>query len=136
MVRENPDWPHWEMLRALTLANLPQEVVDGFHAPYPEPRYVVANRQFTQLLPTTADNPMVPANWEAWQVLQKFERPFLTLFSDKDQVAPNGHLQFRDAVPGAAGQPHTVLEGGSHFLQEDVPDAYAQVLVNWLESTR
>lgn len=73
MVREAPSWPHWEMLRALTIADLPQEVVDGFHAPYPEPKYLVGNRQFTQLLPTTPDNPMYPANWEAWQVVQHGE---------------------------------------------------------------
>jgi len=56
--------------------------------------------------------------------------------SDKDVVAPHGHLQFREAVPGAKGQPHTILEGGGHFLQEDVGGAYAEVLVKFLEAAR
>lgn len=94
----------------------------------------IGSRAFTQLLPTTATNPQYPDNWEAWQVVQKFEGPFLTLYSDKDIVAPHGHLQFRETVPGAKGQPHTILEGGGHFLQEDVGAEYAEVLVAFLAS--
>lgn len=72
---------------------------------------------------------MYPDNREAWKVLEAYDRPFLTLYSDKDLVAPNGYQQFRERVPGAQGQPHAILEGGSHALQEDIPEAYSEALV-------
>ena len=35
---------------------------------------------------------------------------------------------FLDRVPGAVGQPHRVLEGPSHFIQEDAPDELVAVI--------
>jgi len=40
-----------------------------------------------------------------------------------------------ERIPGATGQPHVILEGGGHFLQEDVSDDYNSVLLAWLEAT-
>jgi haloalkane dehalogenase len=134
MVLQDPNWEHWNMVAGMVLNDMPQAVIDGYRAPCPSPEYLVCNRQFTQLLPTTEDNPMYPDNREAWKVLESYDRPFLTLYSDKDLVAPTGYRQFRDSIPGAKGQPHTILEGGSHFLQEDVPEAYSKVLVDWLKT--
>ena len=136
MVRETPDWPHWEMLRALCVAELPQEVLDAYHAPYPDPRYMCGNRQFTQRLATTPDNPQLPDNWEAWQTVRRFDGPMVTIYSDQDQVALGGEKRFIEEVPGCQGQPHVILEGGSHFLQEDIPEAFLAALLPWLESTK
>jgi haloalkane dehalogenase len=135
MVRETPDWKHWETVSMMTLSDLPEAVVAGYRAPYPEARFLVGNRQFTQMLATTADNPQLPDNWAAWQVIQKFERPFVTIFTDQDQISANGYQRFVDTVPGAKGQPHEILEGGSHFFQEDVCDAYNASLIRWLKAT-
>ena len=91
------------MIQATSPTELPEEVIDAYHAPYPEDRYTIGSRAFTQLLPTTASNPQYPANWEARQVVQKFVGPFLTLYSDKDLVAPNGYLQFSRRGAGREG---------------------------------
>jgi len=136
MVRETPNWPHWEMLSALCVADLPRDVVDAFHAPYPSAEYLCGNRQFTQMLATTPDNPQLPDNWEAWQTVKQFDRPMLTIYSDQDQVAKGGEQRFIAEVPGCKGQPHAMLEGGSHFLQEDIPDAWLAQFMPWLEATR
>ena len=132
MAREAPRWEPWNLIPATCVTDMPASVVAAYRAPFPDEPYTIGSRAFTQLLPTTATNPQYPANWDAWQTLQSFERPFLTLYSDKDAVAPNGHMQFREAVPGARGQAHTILEGGGHFLQEDVSPDYAAALVKFL----
>jgi haloalkane dehalogenase len=31
-------------------------------------------------------------------------------------------------IPGAQGQPHRVLEGASHFIQEDAPDELVTII--------
>jgi len=54
----------------------------------------------------------------------------LTVFGDQDAVAFKSGAQqvFLDRVPGAVGQPHRVLEGPSHFIQEDAPDELVAVI--------
>jgi haloalkane dehalogenase len=34
-------------------------------------------------------------------------------------------------IPGAAGQPHTTVSGGGHFLQEDRGEELARVVAAW-----
>jgi haloalkane dehalogenase len=132
MAREAPLWEPWRLLEGMMVTPVRDEVRAGYRAPYPEPALTIGSRAFTQLLPTRPDNPMLPDNWRAWQVLERWGRPFLTLYSDKDIVAPTGWQTLVARVPGAKGQPHEILEGGGHFLQEDVPDEYNRALLAWL----
>ena len=83
MVRETPDWAHWEMVSEMCRQPLPDEVVNAYHAPYPDARYLCGNRQFTQMLVTTHDNPQLADNWEAWQTIKQFSRPFVTVPATK-----------------------------------------------------
>ena len=111
---------------------MPQEVVAGYAAPYPNFRYLTGNRQFTQMLPTRYDNPMLVDNFRARQKLAAFDKPFLCLFSDKDIVAPQGHNSVRPFIKGAAKREPVILSGGSHFLVEDMHEAYATALLQFL----
>ena len=123
------------MLDQCMVTPVRDEVRSAYQAPYPDQPLTIGSRAFTQLLPTRADNPMLADNWRAWRMLETFAKPFLTLYGDQDIVAPTAHRSFRERVPGAAGQPHAILAGGGHFLQEDVPEAYNQALVAWLRAT-
>jgi haloalkane dehalogenase len=64
--------------------------------------------------------------------LDVWTKPVLTIFSDKDAVAPDGWKPIVARIPGATGQPHSILEGGGHFLQEDIGEAYTDALMAWL----
>lgn len=132
MARDIPLWQPWTFLEMTMVTPVAESVRAGYHAPYPDPALTIGSRAFTQLLPTRPDNPMLGDNWRAWKVLERFAGPFLTIYSDRDIVAPAGYRQFQERVPGAQGQPHVILEGGGHFLQEDVPDAYNRHLCEWL----
>ncbi|MDA8539734.1 haloalkane dehalogenase [Alphaproteobacteria bacterium] len=132
-VRFNPFWRHWHMLAAICRTKLPKNVVAAYAAPYPNFRYLTGNRQFTQMLPTRFDNPMLADNFRARQKLASFDKPFLCLFSDKDIVAPDGHKSVRPFIKGAAKRAPVILKGGSHFLVEDIPDAYGAALLDFLK---
>src|SRR5262249_44936725 len=69
--------------------------------------------------PASPDDPAAESNRAAWESLQRFEQPFLCAFSDKDPITAGADRVLKQLVPGAAGQAHTVIEGGGHFLQED-----------------
>src|SRR3546814_8351690 len=85
-------------------------------------------RALPSLVPTSPDDPAHDANVAAWDVLRSFDRPFLCTFSDSDPITKGGERQFIPAVPGTAGQPHTTIEGGGHFLQEDQGEQLARVI--------
>ncbi|MEO0492467.1 MAG: haloalkane dehalogenase [Actinomycetota bacterium] len=135
MARTAPVWEPWTLLPMVMATEPSPEVVEGYRAPYPDPSLTIGSRAFTQLLPTRPDNPMYAANHAAWAVLDEWTKPVLTIYSDKDLVAPDGWQPIVERIPGAAGQPHVILEGGGHFLQEDIPDAFNDVLIPWLETT-
>jgi pimeloyl-ACP methyl ester carboxylesterase len=81
------------------------------------------------------DDPAALYNRNAWEVLQKFEKPFLTAFSDGDPITRGGDKVFQKLVPGAKGQPHTIVQGGGHFLQEDRGEELAGVIVEFMART-
>lgn len=132
MAREVERWEPWTLLPMVTATEPSAEVVAGYRAPYPEPGLTIGSRAFTQLLPTRPDNPMLPDNFEAWKVLERFDRPVVTIFGAVDVVAPDGWRPLVERIPGAVGQPHVILEGGGHFCQEDVPEAFTDALLAWL----
>ncbi len=112
-----------------------QEVIAAYNAPYPDDSYMAGARQFPTLVPTTPDDPASEANRKAWQVLQRWEKPFLTAFSDSDAITRGGDTFFQKVVPGTKGQPHTTIVGAGHFLQEDKGAELAHVVVNFLTKT-
>ena len=52
------------------------------------------------------------------------------MFGSADSIAfkPGAHLKFQQMVPGAAAQPHRVIEGANHFIQEDAPGELAEII--------
>lgn len=114
---------------------LADDVIAAYDAPFPDDSYTAGARIFPTLVPTRPDDPASDANRAAWETLAKFERPFLTAFSDSDAITKGGDAIFLRMVPGTAGQPHTTIEGASHFLQEDAGPALAQVIADFVAAT-
>jgi haloalkane dehalogenase len=111
------------------------EVKAAFDAPFPDESYKAGARAFPALVPKTPDDPEREANLTAWQALERWERPFLCAFSDRDPITAGADRFFRERVPGARGQPHATIEGAGHFLQEDGGDALARVIVDFIRRT-
>jgi haloalkane dehalogenase len=110
------------------------DVIAAYNAPFPDDSYKAGARQFPMLVPTSPDDPASSANRKAWETLRAFTKPFLTAFSDHDAITRGGDGAFQREVPGCAGQPHTTIEGGGHFLQEDRGEELAQVVASWIAS--
>jgi haloalkane dehalogenase len=111
-------------------------VIAAYDAPFPDDSYKAGARQFPLLVPTTPDDPASLANRKAWETLRAWTKPFLTAFSDQDAITRGGDRAFQRDVPGCAGQPHTTIEGGGHFLQEDKGPELARVVADWLAGAR
>ncbi|WP_426574397.1 haloalkane dehalogenase [Aquihabitans sp. McL0605] len=130
--RETETFPVGAIINGGSLSDLPPEVVAAYDAPFPDDTYLAGARVFPSLVPTSPDDPAAAANQAGWASLRQFDRPFLCAFSDGDQITKGGDAIFRREVPGAAGQAHTTIEGGGHFLQEDQGPALAAVLIGFI----
>ena len=118
------------------VSELSAEVIAAYDAPFPDDSYKAGARQFPLLVPTTPDDPAAVPNRKAWEVLARWDKPFLTAFSDSDPVTRGADRLFRQVIPGAKDQPHTTIVGAGHFLQEDKGEELAQVVVDFIGGTR
>jgi haloalkane dehalogenase len=114
---------------------LPPEVIAAYDAPFPDETFKEGARQFPLLVPTGPDDPATEPNRRAWDVLRRWDKPFLTAFSDSDPITAGADRVLRSKIPGAAGRPHTTIAGGGHFLQEDRGEDLARVIVDFVGST-
>ena len=108
------------------------EVIAAYDAPFPDDSYLAGARQFPTLVPVTPDDPAAEPNRAAWDELGRWTRPFLCAFSDGDPITGGADRVFRKLIPGCDGQPHTVIEGAGHFLQEDRGERLAEVVVDFI----
>ena len=114
---------------------LTNDVIAAYDAPFPDDTYKEGARIFPSLVPITPDDHASKANREAWKVLSQFEKPFVTMFSDGDPITRGGERVFQKLVPGTKGQPHTIIKGGGHFLQENRGEEFAQAVVDFISRT-
>lgn len=113
---------------------LSAEEIAAYDAPFPDPSYKMGPRAMPSQVPTLSDDPALPANLAAWAVLEKWEKPFLTAFSDNDPVTAGADKMLRARIPGTKGQPHTTIQGGGHFLQEGRGEELARIVVDFVKS--
>jgi haloalkane dehalogenase len=133
--QETPTFPVGRIVSGGCVTDLPGDVVAAYDAPFPDETYKEGARQFPVLVPTTPSDPAAEPNRRAWEVLSRFTKPFLTAFSDSDPITGGADRVLQEAIPGAKGCPHTTLSGGGHFLQEDVGEQLARVLVDFVRAT-
>jgi haloalkane dehalogenase len=131
--RSSPAFDVGRVIQRGCASQLPEEVLAAYDAPFPDDSYKAGARIFPSLVPIRPEDPAVPANQRAWQVLMQWKKPFLTLFSDQDPITRGGDAFFQKVVPGAKGQPHETIVGAGHFLQEDKGEEIAQKVVKWMK---
>jgi haloalkane dehalogenase len=133
--RFSPWFPIGRIVNSGCAQKLSPAEIAAYDAPFPSTPYEMAARLFPTFVPTTPNDPERAANEAAWDVLQQWNKPFLTLFSSRDPITRGGDKIFLKLVPGAANQPHAVTRGAGHFLQEDKGPELAQKISDFIAST-
>lgn len=134
--QEVPQFPVGVIVNGGTVRDLSPSEIAAYDAPFPDESYKEGARQFPTLVPITPEHASVAENKAAWEVLSRFEKPVLTCFSDKDPVTSGGEKPIIERIPGAKGQPHTIIQNGGHFLQEDAPETLTQLLIDFIAATK
>jgi haloalkane dehalogenase len=118
------------LVAAGTTTKISAAIRDGYDAPFPDRHYQAGARAFPQLVPTSPDDPAVPANRAAWEALGRWEKPTLCVFGDRDPILGKADRPLIRHIPGAAGQPHARIRAG-HFIQEDAGPELARRIIEW-----
>lgn len=111
------------------------EVRAAYDAPFPAEEYKVGPRAMPGLVPVSLEDPATPANLAAWEVLRRWEKPFLCAFSDGDPITGAMAPILRAQIPGAAGVDHPTIEGAGHFLQEDAGERLGEEIAKFMKAT-
>lgn len=131
LARATPIFPAGRIVATGSGRTLSKAERATYDAPFPDRSYQAGARAFPALVPTSPDDPAVPANREAWRRLGEWEKPFLTLFGAGDPILGKADRPLQEHVPGAAGQPHDRVRGG-HFVQEDAGVEIARRTLDWM----
>ena len=126
--RYSPVFPIGRIVKQGTKRPLGEAEIAAYNAPFPTRASKAAARAYPPLVPF-AGNEAVPDQLRAWEVLDRWDKPFLCCFSDGDPITRGGDALFVGRVPGAAGMKHRTLKGG-HFVQEDDPQGFVKAILD------
>ncbi len=133
--RYSPWFPIGKILQKATVTDLSPAVVAAYDAPFPAAKYKAGARAFPTLVPTRPDDPASDANRAAWTVFERWEKPFITTFSNRDPITRGGEAAWQAIVPGAKNIEHVRILNAGHFLQEDKGPEIAEVLIRFIGTT-
>ncbi len=85
--------------RATSARELSEAEMDAYRAPFPDESYMAGAREFPALVPITPDHGGVAENKVAWEVLEQWHKPFVTLWCPDDPVLGALGQEFIDRVP-------------------------------------
>ncbi len=132
--RYSPWFPIGRIVQQGTVKVLSDAEIAAYDAPFPGARYKAAARAFPLLVPTSPDDPASEANRAAWSVFERWEKPFMTMFSNRDPITRGGEKAWQDRVPGARGVEHVTIRDAGHFLQEDKGPELAEALLRFVRA--
>jgi haloalkane dehalogenase len=130
----SPLFPIGRIVNAGAKRALSPEEIAAYDAPFPNSSYKAGARIFPSFVPFDG-NVAVPDQKKAWEVFDRFDKPFLCCFSDGDPITRGGESRFIGRVPGTAGQAHRTLKGG-HFIQENDPQGFVQAILDVAKQER
>ena len=117
-----------------TTTKLPRNVINAYNAPFPDDDFKAGARIMPSLVPITKDDPEHIANKKAIEQFGKWEKPFLTAFSDEDPITRGGDKFWQEIVPGAQSQKHTTIKNAGHFVQEDKGPELANLIIEFINN--
>ena len=121
------------IVQGATIKKLSKDVIKGYNAPFPDDSFKAGARIMPSLVPISTDDPEHERNKNASEMFAKWEKPFLTAFSDGDPITRGGDRFWQQHVSGAKGQNHVTIKDAGHFVQEDKGLELADLIIKFIK---
>jgi haloalkane dehalogenase len=132
-VERTEDLPIGMLIQGACATDVPDEVIAGYEAPFPNPASKAGARAFPLLLATTPDAPGAEAGRRALAALEDSSPPALVLWADSDPIlTPKMGARLAERLGWPEPEP---IAGASHFLQEDQGELIGRRIAQWLASS-
>jgi len=121
------------LVEAGTAQGLDDDVRAAYDAPFPTPESKAGALAFPEMVPTEPEHPNTAPMNKVRDALREWDKPALVVWGAEDTILPDGIARAMvELIPGARGP--VLLDGASHFLQEDRPDEVADAIRGLLRS--
>ncbi len=133
-----PDLPVGQVIRMGCVHGdrMKPEVIASYEAPFPDASYKAGAAVWPLLVPILPDDPGAAEMRQAREVLSKWNKPALIMFSDGDPITRGGDKFLRKLIPTAKNQPEIVIRDAGHFLQEEKGQEVAQHILDFVDQTQ
>jgi haloalkane dehalogenase len=136
-VQSHPDLPIGQSILSGMAhpEKITEEVIVAYEAPFPDVSYKAGAAVWPLLVPISPEDPAVAAIRHAREVLSRWNKPALVMFSDKDPITGGGDKFFRSLIPTAKDQPEIIIKDAGHFLQEEKGEEISQHILDFMRRT-
>ncbi|MFB6143403.1 MAG: haloalkane dehalogenase [Halorientalis sp.] len=135
MVETAPDLDIGQLVAGGCFTQLDDDVQGAYAAPFPDEEHMAGARTLPGLVPTDTDMRGAEVISDARETFTDWQKPVFVLFSDSDPITHGSRDDLRALFPTATEQPDIWVEGGAHFLQEDVGETLAAEIVDFVART-
>ncbi len=136
-VESHPDLPIGQSILNGTAhpEKITREIVAAYEAPFPDVSYKAGAAAWPLQVPISPEDEAAAEMRHAREVLAKWNKPALVMFSDKDPITGGGDKFFRALIPTAKEQPEIVIKDAGHFLQEEKGEEISQYIMDFMKRT-
>lgn len=133
-VASNHDLPIEPLIQGATAKDMDEATLAAYTAPFPSAEYKAGARAFPPMIPMSPDQPGAAEGQATMDYFQQDDRPALLLWGDSDPALPLEPVGRLVQLLFPAAGPLTVIEGASHFLQEDQGELVGRLIAEWIGS--